>query len=149
MTHSRTNDENIVHRMEAEHEDLNGLLQRIQGKMSSLPATDGDLTVLFLGLRDALRDHFRHEEEEGLFAQIADHAPRLADRADDLCSEHAQMLREVGSLVEQAKSFRGNEHFRRLLHDAFDRLRERLIRHESDENELLQRTYGEDIAGQD
>jgi iron-sulfur cluster repair protein YtfE (RIC family) len=132
-----------------EHEQLRALLGEI-GQVLTTRHVPIDAVVRKLSLlRDQLELHFRHEESEGFFEQIADQAPRLAGRIAKLCVEHLAMLREIDVLLEQAMQGDSSEGWWRFTGAAFHDLSKRLMEHEREENELLQRTYTDDIGSKD
>jgi len=93
--------------------------------------------------------HFDQEETSGFFKEIVERAPRLSDRADALIQEHAELRETIRQLVEQARKNRKSSNWWDETEDAFHDFSKRLMRHESEENSLLQEAYGVDIGSQD
>jgi len=132
-----------------EHKQLRALLSEM-GQILATRQVPLDTVVRKLSLlRDQLESHFRHEESEGFFDQISDHAPRLAGRITHLCVEHIDMLGELDSLLGQAMQGDGSEGWWCYMGASFQDLSRRLLEHEREENELLQRAYTDDIGSKD
>jgi hypothetical protein len=95
----------------------------------------------------ALIFHFTNEElDEGFFAEISAHAPRLAGKAGKLCVEHEVLLREVDELCRFAVAGSPSMPWWRELNSRCHELTKRLMRHEHEENELLHEAHQTDIG---
>ena len=149
MTDPDASDSNIFGRIDAEHQELRDLLARIHRTLANDQSSVEEVTKLLRTLCDDLRAHFRNEEEQGFFSQITDHAPRLTSHADSLCGEHLEMLLDAEALAKQSEMGDGTDRWRQALSEAFHSLSKQLMHHESEENQLLQQAYSEDIGGQD
>lgn len=139
----------VAQQVEQEHDALRDLLAAILNRFAHGPsaaaAVAEDLSEL-CGLLDA---HFHTEEEAGFFAEIVDKDARFAGEATRLCDEHATMLQDAKSLADRVST--GGDltaAWPDLRHD-FHELSRRLMRHEGDENRLLQQAYLEDIGSKD
>ena len=148
----RSTQQDVVEVNEAirrEHAELRALLGQMSEILSARQVPLEEVVRKLSSLRDQLDSHFRHEESEGFFEQIADHAPRLAGRIKGLCSEHVNMLDDLDELLEQVMQGDGSDGWWQFIAAAFHDLSKRLMEHERVENELLQRAYTDDIGSKD
>ncbi len=135
--------------VEREHAELRQLIGTIQKNLAdpSRPAALVKNQLTALGQK--LEDHFQTEEHGGFFAQITDQAPRLATQADKLCDEHQALLVELLAITDQTQAdLRANSTWANLQ-QAFHAFSKHLMNHESEENEMLQEAYWEDIGPAD
>ncbi len=151
MTYRFTQQEavDINEAIRKEHDELRALLGEIGQILSARQVPLEEVLRKLSLLRNQLETHFQHEEAEGFFEQIADHAPRLAGRINNLCTEHVSMLEEIDGLMEQAMQGDGSDGWWQFIAAAFHDLSKRLMEHERVENELLQRAYTDDIGSKD
>ncbi len=151
MSHRYTQQEasDINEAIRKEHDELRTMLGEVGQILAARQVSIEDVVRKLSSLRDQLETHFRHEEAEGFFEQIADQAPRLARRVNNLCTEHVEMLAEIDGLMEQAMQGDGSEGWWRYIGAEFHGLSKRLMEHEREENELLQRAYTDDIGSKD
>ena len=141
-------DADIIRRIEAEHEELRELLGTIHLALAD-ELSVAQVTRLLQSLADELQVHFNDEEEQGFFSQITDQAPRLSNQAEQLCREHDDMLSDVLNMINEARRGDGSATWRKELGDTFHTFSKRLMRHESNESDMLQQAYGEDVGGVD
>lgn len=100
-------------------------------------------------LRDQLATHFALEEAFGYFDEPLVAAPQLAERAEELRQEHADLFVRFCHLVDQAE-----DDYQRQSHDqAFRRIAARFREfdtdfqiHEQAENELIMEAFNADIG---
>jgi hypothetical protein len=94
--------------------------------------------------------HFSAEEDfNGVFEQIQRDAPHFAQEVRQLRAEHVDLLESARQLFVIARDGDDGRYWPQQVRHLFHRLRERLIVHETGENRLLQRTYGEDVGAED
>jgi hypothetical protein len=106
-------------------------------------------------VRELLRDfqlalgvHFSNEEEaEGFFESVTIHSPRLADQARRLCTEHEELLRKAAELCRFAAAGSPSIAWWRELNTRCHEFSRQLMRHESEESQLLQEAYQDDLSG--
>jgi hypothetical protein len=98
------------------------------------------LVVLLEAVCDQLALHFSLEEAYGYFEDALDVAPRLAERAEQLRSEHLSLFDTIRDIAEEAR----DSLVRHQMSHCLPALQERsqifdddLQRHESLENELI------------
>jgi hypothetical protein len=138
----------------ADHRQLLAMLQELElwleRPLDDLGAWKQRLSDWLDEITAFLRAHFAREEGSELYGEIPIHYPRFARTIERLLSEHEGILGEIQEL--------GTAVFR--LHDPhhtrFDEVlcRVRLMiaslrRHESEETEIMQRAYCEDIGACD
>lgn len=146
MSESNYPQVNAIERVELEHEHLRELLGDIHKNLCE-PAAEVELVVEQLRtLCGKLESHFQTEEEEGFFTQITEQAPRLADQATLLCEEHIEMLDEAKSIAAKAEHCKKPLDLLCEVKPAFHEFSKQLMHHESEENEMLQKAYWEDIG---
>ena len=130
----------------AEHARMPELLSELHTLIASraeLPSTVGkaiDTLVVFL------REHFRHEDEDGFFDEITIRAPRLLTRAREVSREHLGILAGMEAFRDVALMGDGSESWWDLLDREYHRLMKDLMHHEHQERELLQDTYTDDVG---
>lgn len=130
-----------------EHEQLRERIRFLHQRMEDRPAEPGKITALLRELRDALEAHFRGEECDGFFDQIVTRAPQLSRLAQKLTQEHADMLRQADSLILIAAADAST--IPADLISGFQAFSKLLMRHESEENSMLQSAYQDDLGTKD
>ena len=135
-----------IKQVEQEHEELRELIGTIHKTLADPTSTVTQVREKLVALCDKLESHFRTEEEDGFFTQITDQAPRLTDQADKLCDEHRTMLDEAKSLAIRAIRCDQFHELQQEIQPAFHEFSKHLMHHESEENEMLQEAYWEDIG---
>lgn len=134
----------------AEHEKLQILGDRLRA-IAACPAEAipkrrwrrllvGDVAV-FAALLSA---RLAREEDSGFFDEIADHSPRLARRAEALCSEHDVLRAMLDRAVASVGDMRDADAVRANLRALLDKLET----HERAEWDLAQDAYLTDEGGQ-
>jgi hypothetical protein len=139
----------VIEDIEREHRALHKKLRAIHDVLSSDLNTRDEFVAMLLDLRKALEVHFANEEFHGFFGEVITHAPHLKREADVLCVEHRDMLHTATELARFAGAGSCSVPWWRELRTRFDAFSDQLLRHESDENELLQRTYMDDLGETD
>jgi hypothetical protein len=99
-------------------------------------------------LCDQLALHFSLEESYGYFEDAIDAAPRMAERAESLRSEHVTLFDKIRAIADDA-----DEAVRRQLPHVMEFIARRfcdfdaaLGHHESQENALILEAFDEDIG---
>jgi len=127
-----------------EHAGLRSQLETIRSAISNEP----DAARLAATLHDfaqAADEHFRHEEASGCFERVVARDPRLADRVQNLLGQHPQLRQLVQEIVNLADRSTA----RPVLSARFSALTATWLAHETQENELLQEAYTQDIGTKD
>ena len=98
-------------------------------------------------LYDGLFHHFREEESEGVFQDLARRYPRSSDRVERFQNQHEHLLGELRTIMDDVKEYSvgtasDDPRLRRRVAEALDRLDS----HEAGETELLQRMLYNDIG---
>lgn len=104
----------------------------------------------FLGeLRDQLALHFSLEEAYGYFDEAVNVAPRLSDEAAALRDEHVELFRAICELAELAEGLLygdvPNLTVAQIARE-FGEFHERFQDHEARENELILKSFDDDIG---
>lgn len=136
----------VIEDIRREHRALHLKLRAIHDALASDLNTRDEFVAMLLDLRKALEVHFANEEFHGFFGEVVTHAPHLKRDADVLCVEHRDMLRTATELARFAAAGSCSIPWWRELRSRFEAFSEQLLRHESDENNLLQRTYMDDLG---
>ena len=100
-------------------------------------------------LRDQLALHFALEEAYGYFDDPAYVAPRLCEQALELRAEHRVLyglVTDVADLAQHVDRHGPLASFQTRIATSFRHFEDRLQRHESRENDLIQEEYGDDIG---
>jgi len=147
VTKSTTREE--IEKIEEEHAELREKLGQIARALEAAEVSREVLVALLNGLNDELLVHFSHEEHRGVFDQITAQAPRFTRQVDGLWSEHRDLLKAIGSVVDFAESGEMTRQWWKELGSRFRALSKQLMHHESEENQLLQRAFQEDIGAND
>jgi hypothetical protein len=108
------------------------------------------LSRKLVGLHDQLFRHFRFEDEGGLVEEISFSHPRAALAIEELCGDHAHMLRRLRGLMGEALDYSegrrpADPSLRLHVSDLLDHLAE----HEREETDLIERLEFEDIGAAD
>lgn len=132
-----------------EHEELRRLLGNIQQIISLRRDSIDRVAELLTILREQLQSHFNHEQVGGLFKRISKKAPWLTDRANLLEDQHPQFLEDLRELAGWARENRSSPQWWEEIERRYLQFSKEFLCHESDENEMLQEAYGQDIGSQD
>ncbi len=107
------------------------------------------LVDLLAELRDQLALHFALEEAYGYFEDAVAAEPRLSRRAGALRAEHRQLFLELCNLEDQSERWLYHEATANLLKQiaaGFHSFHQRLLDHESRENDLILEALAEEIG---
>lgn len=132
--------------IQQDHEELRRMLGEVHHALSQKLESVARVVELLASLTDHLETHFNEEEATGIFQEVAARTPRLSSRASDLRAEHQQFRQIVQALNEVAKSGDGAADWWQQLEVAFHDFSKDLMRHEHEENELVQVAYGQDLG---
>ena len=138
-----------VQQVEREHEELRDAIKSIHTTLADPDSASTLLAEQLASCCEKLESHFRTEEDGGFFAEITNSAPRLSDQADKLCHEHETMLNEAKTVRDQTRRLADSEGDRKGISAAFHAFSKQLMHHESEENDMLQKAYWEDIGPAD
>ncbi len=101
-------------------------------------------------LGDRLVKHFTCEEDGGYFADALLHAPQLVSKANALLAQHPKMCTQAKSLAVDLQASRvASVDWWAHTAALFRAFRDELLRHEKQENMLLQEAYQRDIGTTD
>jgi len=136
----------------AEHAELRRALEDIDAAFRGGPQTAGGgwREELLHGLRSLaprLRQHYAHEERDGLFDSIREADPNSSRACDRLERQHAEHLAELDALVHALENTPRDS--RDELAGRARALLEALSQHERDESALIAAVYETDTGAQD
>ena len=98
-------------------------------------------------LETSLRQHFQGEEAGPIYRSLPDQHPRVAGKLAELEAEHPVMLEELQVILNKARELETPEaHELRELNGRTQLFIARIRRHEAAENELVLRTYWNDVG---
>ena len=136
----------VFERIKQEHDALREKLRRIHDVLAGPEIAAEEMARLLREFQNALKVHFSNEESDGFFEEVTTQAPRLADRANQLCIEHEQLLHKATELCRLAEAGSLSTASWRELSSRWHEFSKQLMHHESEENTLLQQTHQEDIG---
>lgn len=136
-------------RLIEDHRALKGLLARIEEALVSRTATIPEVGALLGELGDRLVKHFTLEEDGGYFTAALLHAPQLVVRANQLMAQHPKMCTQADQLVKLAAAPANAEAWWTTTRERFQAFKAELLRHEREEDGLLQEAYQQDIGSHD
>ena len=97
-----------------------------------------------------LEPHFDGEEASALYREVPVEFPRFASQLDRLFEEHKTLVNDVKGILEGTRS--GTDPVQAQARELTLRTKMLLFtlkRHESEENEILQKAYWDDLAAGD
>jgi hypothetical protein len=141
-----TTNHDVIARVRREHDALRDKVHQIHTVLALPKPTRDEIETLLRDFLNALIVHFWSEEDEGFFREVTAQAPHLTGQADRLCDEHRQLLREVDELCRFAAAGSPSIAWWRELSSRCHEVSRRLMRHEREENKLLQQAHQEDIG---
>jgi len=129
------------------HRELRALLSQIDQAFQQPNSSVEEISQLLAQLGDRLIYHFTSEEEGGYFAEALLHAPELISKANALLDQHPKMCTRAKILrAELHRAEASTEEWRTHTAKLFHAFRDELLRHEMQENTLLQEAYQRDIG---
>jgi hypothetical protein len=145
----------FLQEIKEDNQELWALLERLQiVLLTEWPprVSRRELHASLARLRDQLAMHFALEEAYGYFEDALRVAPRFSAKAERLRGEHDGFYVDICDIVDRADQLLHHEVPTRCLTHVvarFDDFCEALRRHESAENQLIQRAFNEDLGGWD
>ena len=139
----------LFEQIQQDHAELRKVLGEVHQVLSRKQASVDSVAELIKVLTDHIETHFEEEESTGVFQQISAREPRLTARAEGLRDEHDQLRQTVHSLNLAAQGESGTADWWEKIETAFHDFSKDLMRHEHQENELVQEAYEQDIGAAD
>jgi hemerythrin len=141
----KTYQENI-----ARYQEFKALLATIDEVLQQRSATIDQVSDMIAQLGDRLAKHFASEEDGGYFAEALSNAPQLVSKANALLAQHPKMCTLAESLAADLQARKGTStDWWARTSELFQAFRDELMRHETQENGLLQDAYHQDIGTTD
>lgn len=132
----------VIELVMQEHNSLREKLGQIHSVLSQPEPAQNEIELLLREFLHTLLVHFSNEEDaEGFFHEVTARAPQLTDQAGELCIEHKQLLHEADELCRFAAAGSPSMPWWRELNSRCHDFTKRLMRHEHDENKLLQEAH--------
>ena len=131
------------------HRELKALLQEIDDALAARTATIAAVSDLLARLGDKLIKHFALEEGEGYFSAALLNAPQLIAKANELLAQHPKMCTQARTMAENLTSGTDSDRWWQETHQRFQAFRAELLKHERNEDKLLQEAYTQDIGSHD
>ena len=138
-----------VKQIQDEHRVLRELLGQVHQALAEQSKNSEEVSSLFNSLRSQIEEHFHEEESGGFFEQIAEQAPRLEHRAEEVRNEHAHLRDSISRLCFEASTGDGSDTWWQQLNEQFHEFSKELMHHEGHEHEMLQEAYEQDIGPSD
>ena len=143
MRDERKGREEITERLHEACRGVRTLCRELEEAAADPPAgaSSADVAAKLDALADRLSDYFALEEEVEPFREVLEPGARLDERAAALAAEHGPLVSRARQIAARAKGSGEAgvaEEISAFLAD--------LRRHESEENEIVQRFYCEDIG---
>ncbi len=132
-----------------DHKALRDLLTQIEDALHTRSVSIGEVGALLGELGDRLVKHFTLEEEGGYFVEALQHAPRLVAQANRLLAQHPKMCTQADQLVNLAAAPASTDTWWAETRERFLAFKEELLRHEREEDGLLQDAYHQDLGSHD
>jgi hemerythrin len=136
-------------KIQEEHRQLKSLLVQIEAALAERSGSIETVVDLIGQLGHQLTKHFQTEEAGGYFADALYEAPQLVNRANDLMLQHPKMTKSARKLAEAADPDVDPERWWDQTTERFKALQEELVKHERDEDLLIQEAYTRDIGMND
>ena len=132
-----------------EHQNLRSLLDDLRKLFFERTVPFSEVLKSLQELQKMVEGHFRTEEDSGCFGDVVNHAPRVSDKVTALIAEHADLSVELTELVNRATGVEGASDDWDDVSTRFGEFTDKLMQHETTENELLQEVFTEDIGSKD
>jgi hemerythrin len=139
----------VIDQVLQEHDALCDKVNRIHTVLAGPEPAQDEIETLLREFLNALLIHFSNEENEGFFDEVIAHSPRLAGRAGKLRIEHKQILREADELCRFAAAGSPSMPWWRELSSRCHEFCKRLMHHEHQEKQLLQKAHQTDTGAYD
>ena len=139
--------ESALERALREHEELQRLIRELRSFLEKLRPPLGDpgchtwaasLSKHVARLHDMIFRHFRDEEQEGLFENLARRHPGAREKVSSLRQEHSAILAAIREMMSATLRYSEGQPLRdpRLRHRMIELL-DAIARHEQNESELI------------
>ena len=131
------------------HRELHALLNAIHKALAEKTATVAEVSDLIAQLGDRLVKHFAMEEDGGYFSEALLRAPQLVAKANQLLAQHPKICSQAKSLAVELQAAPTNEGWWTKTAQVFGEFRDELLRHERQEDRLIQDAYVQDVGSHD
>lgn len=129
--------------LQSKHDGLERLIEKVtKAWLLGSKRFDRGLAHQLESLRDALKQHFHEETEEGCLDEAVARRPSLSKELTRLESEHVDMLRDIDELISKVEQSPRIVGVWEDNSDLFFQLIRRLRSHESAETQMLEKGFG-------
>jgi len=132
-----------VERMLSEHALLYDLLEESEHITSDVDSWDSVL-IGIQELRQMIYDDFASQEKEGYLRDAVVVAPRFTTKCQTLRNEHRLLLSELDAILDELNY--GPNDTSSSIHQRFLHFVKRYLKHEEDENTLVQTAFLVDLG---
>ena len=139
----------LFDQIQRDHQELRNLLGEVHHVLARKLESVARVAEMVGSLANHIEAHFEEEEATGVFDEVSEREPRLSSRAKELRAEHDRLRQTVQALSQAAKSGDGAADWWEQLETAFHDFSKDLMRHEHQENELVQVAYEQDLGAGD
>lgn len=134
-----------------EHCEIRGLLSQVQAVLNDKQPKADCAKQLVSTLYERLQSHFHHEEAGGYLSEALERAPRLADQAGRLFEQHETLSEALGELRDYVQQpgpadTLSDATWWKGLADRFQDFSKQLLKHESEEDRLVQEAFNRDVG---
>ena len=137
---------NVLHEIDAEHQELEKKYRDIRDILTRRPARVELLRVRLAELATELKRHFDREEASGYFTEIIEMAPHLSTQAETLELEHGELLEQLQRLRARFSSDLAMAERDELVHGELPGFLDACRTHEYRETELVQEAWLTDLG---
>lgn len=144
-------DHDFFELIKREHGELKDLLSQVRSTMYGQQPDAQQARQLIGDLYERIQSHFHHEEKGGYLSEALERAPRLTNLAGRLHEQHetlSEMLGELRNHVQQTvptDDLRADAWWKEL-DNQFHVFFNRLLRHETEEDKLVQEAFNRDLG---
>ena len=134
-----------------EHGELKDLLSQVRSVIGEQQPDAQHSRQLICDLYERIQSHFHHEEADGYLSEALERAPRLTNQAGRLLDKHETLSELLGQLRNHVQRTVPTDGPRvaawwKELTDQFHDFSNRLLRHETEEDKLVQEAFNRDLG---
>ncbi|RLB47521.1 MAG: hypothetical protein DRJ42_25235 [Deltaproteobacteria bacterium] len=133
-----------------DHRHVRASLEDLEKHIGQETADEGPwrdhLKGLLSDFEERLKKHFKFEEEGGLFEQLKEEAPRLANRVDKIFADHPAILAQLQKLSGGLSTGPSGMSMSVLIEET-SKLITHVREHEAEENDIMMGALWDDVGG--
>ena len=137
--------------IQREHGELKDLLSQVRSAIHDQQPDAQQARQLIGDLYERIQSHFHHEEAGGYLSEALEQAPRLTNQVGRLHEQHETLSEVLGELRNHVQRTVPTDDPRadawwKELTDRFQDFSNQLLRHESEEDKLVQEAFNRDLG---